>query len=133
MIPLVVTGCTGFSGFSGSPNVSIDASVISSFEKREKPQYPEQPLHQQKSSNISLNRVPLPKWGLEPFLFPIPKPCHTAFLISPTKQKLSILSKKNKSLGSRDKNGSFQKFYCHSVGECGRMWVNVEEVEGLCL
>lgn len=23
-----------------------------------------------------------------------------------------------------------KKFRCHRVGDCGRMWVNVEEVEG---
>jgi hypothetical protein len=23
-------------------------------------------------------------------------------------------------------------FRCRKVGECGRMWINVEEVEGLC-
>lgn len=23
-----------------------------------------------------------------------------------------------------------KNFHCHGVGDCGRMWVNVEEVEG---
>ena len=26
-----------------------------------------------------------------------------------------------------------KNFRCHRVGDCGRMWVNVEEVEGLSL
>lgn len=44
MIPLVVIGCSsfsGFSGYSGSLNVPIDASVIISFGKHEKLENPE--------------------------------------------------------------------------------------------
>lgn len=25
-----------------------------------------------------------------------------------------------------------KNFRCHRVGDCGRMWVNVEEVEEIC-
>ena len=63
MIPLVVIGCSsfkGFSGCSGSPNVPIDVSVISSFEKRENPKESEKPLPQQKLSQILLNLTALP-------------------------------------------------------------------------
>ena len=63
MIPLVIKG---YSGFSGSSNVLIDAGVIISFGKPEKLENPEQPekfLYQQESLQISLNVTVSPPPG----------------------------------------------------------------------
>lgn len=31
---------------------------------------------------------------------------------------------------AEEKMTGLKKSHCHGVGDCGRMWVNVEEVEG---